>query len=45
MKPVYISTHYMQIAIKWRSRAAVVGSPAPVIGGWIVMKPKLGAGK
>ena len=43
MKPIYISTHYLQIIIRWRSRMAVIGSPTPLVGGWLTMKPKLGA--
>lgn len=37
MKPVYISAFYMHLILK--HGVAVVASPSPVVGGWLVNKP------
>lgn len=35
----YFNLFYMQHAVKFPARVAVLGSPVAMVGGWLVRKP------
>lgn len=39
MKITFISVHYLKLIIKQPRRMACIGSPARLVGGWLVMYP------